>query len=180
MQRAFTNDHLKAPNQRLIEVFMAKMRSDAQFVPTAPTMPSLEIRKLRARLMLEEVMETIENGLGLSVSLLGTNVEPSPDGTVWPSVLNVENIKIEEIHPGSLIEIADGCADVEVVTTGTASACGIAHQSIFDPVMCNNLMKFAPGHSFRADGKLVKPKDHPPVSNAILNELMTQGFNPQV
>lgn len=167
-----TNDHLKHSHQLLIEIFMSKMRSDKQSIPTAPTMPSLEIRQLRARLMLEECLETIELGLGLNVIA---------EGQLHSLKINGGTFTMEERREGpNLIEIADGCADVEVVTTGTASACGIAHAPIFKLVMGNNLRKFAPGHFFREDGKLVKPTDHPPVTNAILNELMAQGFNPQV
>lgn len=156
---ATTNDAAKSKNQLLIEVFMSKMRSDLQHVPTAPTMPSLEVRKLRAALMLEEVLETINEGLGLSAVLEG--------GHKW---------SFTERSPGSLIEIADGCADVEVVTTGTASACGIAMQPVFELVMGNNLLKFAPGHYFREDGKLVKPKDHPAVTELIRGQLVAQGL----
>lgn len=119
--------------------------------------------------MLEECLETIREGLGLDVRI------DNPSG--WVNVISAEDFDLVDVRPVSLIEIADGCADVEVVTVGTASACGIAHQPVFDAVMVNNLLKFAPGHTFRADGKLVKPPDHRPPD--IFSILQQQGFGNQ-
>jgi predicted HAD superfamily Cof-like phosphohydrolase len=61
-----------------------------------------------------------------------------------------------------LVAIADGCADIKVVTTGTLSAFGIADDLIQQLVDYNNLEKFGPGHGYREDGKLVKPPEHRP------------------
>ncbi|NDQ58588.1 MAG: hypothetical protein GZ088_16090 [Acidipila sp.] len=171
MPSSISNDGYKSKNQLMIDVFMSKMRSDTQHVPPIPLMPSLEVRKLRARLMLEECLETINAGLGLNVNFnLGGH--------------EVTNVKMELLQftdngPGDLIQVADGCADVEVVTTGTASACGIALQPCFDIVMPNNLMKFAPGHTWREDGKLVKPPNHPDIALELKCELIRQGWRPK-
>lgn len=43
-----------------------------------------------------------------------------------------------------LEKIADGCADLEVVTVGTAIAYGIPHERVFSEVMRANLSKFHP------------------------------------
>ncbi len=163
-----TNDTSKSQNQQLVENFMLRMRSDKQAIPVRPTMPSLEIRMLRASLMLEETLETIRKGLGLEVCI--------NSGMVSLELEDDTEITFKEDKEPSLIEIADGCADVEVVTLGTASACGIAHQPIFNAVMGNNLYKFAPGHSFRADGKMIKPADHPNVAPLIVELLARQGM----
>jgi predicted HAD superfamily Cof-like phosphohydrolase len=168
MSTSYTNDARKSKAQLLTEVFMTKMRSDAQRIPTFPTMPDLATRKLRARLMLEEVLETIEEGLGLSVVL---QVEKMSLSVPY----KVENIVFEDAGPGDLVQVADGCCDVEVVTLGTASACGIALEPCYEIVAANNLRKFAPGHYFREDGKLVKPPDHPNCREDLLRELMLQG-----
>jgi len=73
-------------------------------------------------------------------------------------------------HEPDLIEIADGCADISVVTIGTLSACGIDAEPLLELVDRNNLAKFGPGHSRREDGKLIKPPGHKPPDIAGLLE----------
>jgi len=159
-----TNDHLKDDEQLLVEIFMAKAHQE---IPVRPTMPDLKTRQLRARLMLEEVLETINLGLGLEVQLKSPNL----NGT-----FDVQDLAYVERSPGDLIQIADGCCDVNVVTKGTGSACGIALRPCFKLVSGNNLMKFAPGHTFRSDGKLVKPPNHPNIDVDLARELARQEF----
>lgn len=171
-----TNDAKKDVDQLLVEVFMAKMRSDAQAIPTHPTIPSLEIRKLRARLMLEEVLETIQAGLGLKVVMEVKNVDQVKIERNHVTFNDAVEFNFEEGSKPSLVEIADGCADVEVVTKGTASACGIALPPIFKIVSASNLSKFGPGHSFRPDGKLIKSPDFVGPTTQIFDELVAQGL----
>ncbi len=158
-------------NQMLINMFVAQIPDRVkQPLPVYPTVPSLDVRKLRARLMLEEVLETINEGLGLSVLIDGVHLPPIGFEVI------AENLTFRDAKPVDLIQVADGCADVEVVTVGTASACGIVHQPCFELVMENNLLKFAPGHTIRADGKLVKRADHPNVEPKLRDELYRQGM----
>lgn len=166
---SYTNDAQKGKHQMMIELFMRGARQD---IPVRPTMPNLAVRKLRARLMLEECLETINAGLGLSVDL--------HDGRLGMNDLKIEAVQFSEANGGDLIQVADGCADVEVVTVGTASACGIAHAPCFELVSGNNLMKFAPGHSFREDGKLIKPSNHPNIESELCAELIRQGMPPNL
>ncbi len=174
-----TNDALKSKNQLLVEVFMSKMHSDTQHVPVCPTVPDIKTRHLRAHLMLEETLETIRKGLGLDLTV--TFKEPKKiegETTLEGCELTEDNCKItfREIGPANLIEIADGCCDVEVVNTGTASACGIALQPCFEAVSGNNLFKFAPGHYFNSYGKLCKPPGHPEITPYIKSLLIQQGM----
>lgn len=162
--QTYTNDHLKDDEQLLVELFMAKAHQE---IPVRPTMPDLKVRQLRARLMLEEVLETINAGLGLTV------VDVCDEGK---SPVTIEYIEFEESGAGDLIQVADGCCDVNVVTKGTGSACGIALRPCFKLVSGNNLMKFAPGHTFRSDGKLVKPPNHPNIDTDLARELARQEF----
>lgn len=161
---AITNDGKKSKRQLMVEVFMAKMRSDMQSIPTAPCIPSLEKRKLRASLMLEECLETIREGLGLGVFVKGTEDE----------IKEVEFVEDCSKQP-NLIQIADGLMDQGVVNDGTGSTCGIALEPLELIVSANNLMKFAPGHSFNGMGKLIKPPNHPTPYEAIYYELLAQG-----
>lgn len=160
--QTYTNDHLKDDEQLLVELFMAKAHQE---IPVRPTMPDLKVRQLRARLMLEEVLETINAGLGLEVS-----------DQFSGRALDISSIDFRESGAGDLIQIADGCCDVNVVTKGTGAACGIALKPCFMLVNGNNHMKFAPGHTFRSDGKLVKPPNHPNIDVDLARELARQEF----
>jgi len=167
-----TNDHLKSESQMRVELFMARMRDPRQAIPTAPTMPGLPVRTLRGSLMLEEVLECINLGLGLEVMV-------KVDGVERPMILTMDKISFYEQGPGDLEELAGNLADLDVVgPCGTASACGIAMKPIKEAVDGNNLLKFAPGHKFREDGKLVKPPDHPKIEPMIGDLLRQQGWNP--
>ena len=163
------NTRYKSPNQLMVELFMAKMHAhpsgcEKQPLPVCPTTPSVEVRKLRARLMLEETLETIRDGLGLDVV------------TAFGPIKGTDDVQFQEARAPNMIEIADGLADQEVVLLGTAASCGIAHQPIFELVMDNNLLKFAPGHKFDEGGKLIKPPKHPSPSGGISGTLVIQGW----
>jgi predicted HAD superfamily Cof-like phosphohydrolase len=124
--------------QRRIVKFMGKA---LQKVPTSPVVPIEEVRRLRAALILEEALETIE-ALGFCAV-----VKPVIDGHSCTIVAGGEP---------DLIEIADGCADIMVVTLGTLSACGIADESVMREVLDSNDSKFADGHYINEIGKLIK------------------------
>jgi predicted HAD superfamily Cof-like phosphohydrolase len=129
------------------------MRASMQSIPEIPTMPDLRIRKLRAAFYLEEMRETI--------SALGFDVAVSSGG----------ELELREAREPDFVLIVDGCADVSVINLGTLSACGVADISIMWEVDDNNMAKFAPGHSFRDDGKLLKPPGHkPPDFGAVLRQ----------
>lgn len=98
------------------------MQAFGQEVPDKVTMPSLEVRKLRARLILEEARET--------VTALG--VYWDTDAGRWNETNGTDH---------SLEMIADGIADSLVVLLGTAVACGIDIKPVFDEVMCSNRSK---------------------------------------
>jgi predicted HAD superfamily Cof-like phosphohydrolase len=161
---------MKSEHYQRVEKFMELAGQDR---PENAGLPSKEILKLRAALILEEALETI-NALGFSV-------HSKYDGTNVPSEYNFDSANgffytmdpsefhlVGDLEP-DLVEIADGCADVLVVTTGTMIACGFDDVELMAAVDQNNLDKFGPGHSRREDGKLVKPPGHkPPDIEAIL------------
>ena len=129
--------------------------------PDTPTMPDEKTRLLRAKLILEEAMETID-ALGVTVYL------DSEDGR-W---IEYEDLFLDPDAEPDLVEIADGCADISVVTTGTLVACGIPDRNLLELVDNNNLAKFGPGGYLREDGKWIKPPDHePPDIAGFLEEL---------
>lgn len=140
-------DYMKrSQHQQNVDKFM---RLAKQVVPISPTIPPPEIRMLRARLIMEEAIETVA-GLGVDMTF-----KSSPEPACFA------DIEFEDNGNPDLIEIVDGCADISVVTTGTLSACGVADCSVLETVDENNLMKFGPGgYEDPVTKKWIKPPNH--------------------
>ncbi len=133
----------QTPHQRRIEQFM---RMAGQALPTLPCIPPVEVRRLRAELILEEALETIK-GLGFDVFVENSGQDEG-------------RFELDDMYSPDLVEIVDGCADISVVTIGTLIACGVRDNAILEEVDNNNLSKFGPGSSLSPSGKLIKPPDH--------------------
>lgn len=145
---------MKSDHQKRVEMFM---KLAFQEIPPLPIMPSAEIRKFRASMILEEALETIR-GLGFRVE------KGDLDG----------ELTLEESGKPDMIEIVDGCGDISVVTIGTLSAMGVSDKPVLEAIDLNNLEKFGPGSFRRADGKWVKPATHQPPN--IKGVLLAQGM----
>ena len=111
------------------------MRKAGQELPVRPEVPHVDVRRLRATLILEEAHETIM-ALGFSPV----------------------DLSREFYHP-DIVSIADGCADLSVVTIGTLSACGIPDRRLLETVDRWNNAKFGPGSTKNVLGKWIKPPD---------------------
>lgn len=165
-------NYLRSPHQLRIDKFMELA---GQALPPEPTIPNAAIRTLRAKLILEEALETIL-GLGIDVTLhlAGFNFK---DGL--PVIM--DHCQFNENQLGrkpDLIAIADGCADVSVVTIGTLSACGISDVALLHEVDRSNLAKFTGDAHRREDGKWIKSSDWvPPDIQAILDSMRTTDEN---
>jgi predicted HAD superfamily Cof-like phosphohydrolase len=140
----------KTVHQHLVEAFMKKA---GQELPAAPTMPSDEIRELRATLILEEAMETIE-ALGFGIATVPVPGVPTEDVT--------GRLKVWCNGQPDMVEIVDGCCDLAVVATGTLSACGVANMEPQMLVDDSNLRKFGPGGYKAENGKWIKPPNWTP------------------
>lgn len=136
----------KSLHQQRVERFMMLAGQKVRFNPLTDS-PSDEERLLAARLLLEEVFETIEKGLGIDV---------------WEDQTEALGFRLEIKRPFDLVETVDGCVDVSVVNTRILSVIGVPDLPVQQMVDENNLQKFGPGSSRRPDGKLVKPKNHEP------------------
>lgn len=126
----------KTEHQQRVEAFMAKAQ---QQVPDKPTMPTPEVRILRAKLIFEEaVRELIGEGLQVFIRLWDEKNQAYHVITDPSCVL----VFIARGVEPDMVKIADGAADTSVVTTGTLSACGIADRAIQEAVDESNLAKF--------------------------------------
>ena len=138
-----------------VKTFMEKV---GQSTPTEVVVPDERTRLLRARLILEEALETV-HALGISVRVKGNPIE----------------INSCEFTPDKSVDlegIADGCADISVVTVGTLIAIGIEDEALLREVDEANLRKFGPGSYAREDGKWMKPLDWTPpdIASVLSNQ----------
>lgn len=140
----------KTPHQQRVEALMFRAH---QAAPDFPCEPSEAVRILRARLIVEEVLETLD-ALGVKISIRDEHDEPVGVG--------FEDLEFAAVGTADIVDVADGCADISVVTIGTLSAFGIADDVLLALVDYNNLAKFGPGHSYNEFGKLLKPAGHKP------------------
>lgn len=120
-----------------------------------PCIPGPEIRMLRAKLIMEEALETVL-ALGVDASVRYTGVGAGGQVPLSSSSLRLE---LNPTRPPDLIEIADGCADISVVTIGTLAACGISDGPLLQEVDRSNLDKFRGDAHMDKNGKWVKPSD---------------------
>ena len=136
----------KSSHQLRVEELMVGYK---QHIPATPTVPDEKTRLLRARLILEEAFETV-----LALGFILRDVDNG-------ALIDYENLVFSPDVEPNLIEIADGCADISVVTIGTLSACGIADMPLLEEVDANNLLKLQ-NTQWDEFGKGVKPEGHPP------------------
>lgn len=142
----------------MVESFM---EGAGQEVPQVPTMPDEATRLLRARLIMEETLETIERGLGVTVRL--DEVQP----------VHFCDLTFHPTGPGDMVELIDGCCDVAVVTTGTLSAAGVPDRPFTCEVNGNNLKKLS-RQARDQHGKLLKPVGHKPPRIAEILDLFQE------
>jgi hypothetical protein len=123
------------PNQLRVVRWM----QDGQYnVPQVPTVPDIAMRRLCARLLLEEVLETIVDGLGLHVHVKDGDYV----ARLTPDMFKTGAIEFHAFQPVNLVYVADGCADTEWVTHWTSSACGINAQPVYDNIAESNESKY--------------------------------------
>ena len=131
------------------------MQKIGQTTPASPGVPDEKTRLLRAKLILEEAIETIR-AMGVGVRLRETGGQGG--------VVTVDPHELSFYINGAvdLEEVVDGCADISVVTIGTLIAFGVDDEPVLEEVDQANLRKFGPGSYERDDGKWIKPPDWTP------------------
>lgn len=127
--RAYLQRHYKNPMQYAIEEFMRRCDQD---VAAYPQLPSDDVRKLRIRLMVEELLGAVD-----------PEEYANADANQYVELLikNKSDELIASMLKGDLVGVADGLADVLYVVIGTAVAYGIDIQEVFDEVHRSNLSK---------------------------------------
>ncbi len=133
-------------------------------LPSVPyTVPSDEVRRLRAKLILEEAIETI-NGLGFCVKAMSD----ATDISITPMRMHVTN------EWRNIEAVIDGCVDTIYVCTGTLAAYGVPDLPHIIEVNRANDSKFPNGVATLNDyGKFQKPlgwvgPDHARVRDSLL------------
>jgi hypothetical protein len=119
-----------------VRTWMGKFK---QPIPTTISIPDVNIRKLRARLMLTEVIETIK-ALGFDIKIC--DLYQDADATYISEVSDKDwNILLDTYHEPNLIKILDGTADTRVVAHGTEISLGVDKElsdKIFSEIMRSN------------------------------------------
>jgi len=111
------------------------MRLAGQDTPEEMTVPSFEIRKLRAKLIFEEALETIE--------ALGFNIyADTPEYSICINAKGVEHAFTQTAKGPNLEELIDGCTDISVVIIGTLIAFGLPDVPFLEETDSANLRKF--------------------------------------
>lgn len=126
------------------------MRKAGQECPDKPTMPSLETRILRVKLIAEELDE-LAKAFNLDLCII--------DG----------GIMVEEFSHGkpNLVKSVDGTGDLRVVVSGTDVAMGVDGQAVDEEIHRSNMTKFIDGHR-REDGKWVKGPNYTPANLQLI------------
>lgn len=137
-----------SPHAWRVKDFMQKA---GQKLPRRPTIPNGKIRELRVRLLMEEALE-FAKASGVRITLVEDDEIP----------LRFEELRFDTTNDVDLVEVADGLADVSVVTVGAMLAYGIADEGLLKVVDQANLTKFGPGGHRDEHGKWQKPPDHKP------------------
>ncbi len=154
-------DHAQSPGFQRVRRFMQKC---GQRTPDVPFEPTQEDRKRMAAVLLEEIIETIEKGLGVNV--------------VWKHDKESRRLSEPSFHimgPFDMVEAVDGALDTIVTARAILIGCGVADWDLEEAIDTNNLAKFGPGSCTREDGKHMKPPNHPAPPIALL--LKDQGWN---
>lgn len=129
--QSYLQRNTKNSMQRDIEEFM---RRCDQEVKAYPDIPDENVKTLRIRLMVEELLG--------STHIAGYHPDThNPERNPWGLISNKSDELVQSILNNDLVGIADGIADVLYVVIGTAAAYGIDIQEVFDEVHRSNLSK---------------------------------------
>jgi|SRR5580693_33261 predicted HAD superfamily Cof-like phosphohydrolase len=159
-------------------------------VKARPAKPDLSRIKLRARLIAEEAVETVQAMTdtdradhGLTFDNVGQFIEryhPKDEPlSLYSAALALLNGAFDTMSPDTdytldqMVQVADGMADLDYVVEGTRLEYGIDGEPIAELVHAANMLKIP---DVDAHGKTKKPEGWVPPDSAIGTELTRQGF----
>jgi predicted HAD superfamily Cof-like phosphohydrolase len=118
--------------QNKVKEFMQVFGQDC---PSNPTVPDINTRILRVKLLLEEVLELAEAS--------GVEIIDTFNAPLDTSSIKTNKIKFKEIENSttSLVGVADAIADISYVNYGAANAYGINIEPIEEEVHRSNMTK---------------------------------------
>ena len=169
-RRLNTNISKKNPMQTAVEAFMIACEQE---VKRRPDLPDDQVRMLRIRLMVEEL-------LGSSKSDIDNFNYSSP---YFQFVRGRSDELVKSMMVDDLVGVADGLADLLYVVFGTAAAYGINIQEVFDEVHRSNMSKTVWNEEIgkfavikNEAGKVMKPDTFSPARiEPILESQITRG-----
>lgn len=147
--------------QSQVKEFMLKA---GQSCPDSPSIPNEDIRVLRVRLLLEEVLE-FADASGVSIR----DKFSDADGIYMENL----NFGIDKHKLTDIVGVADALADINYVSYGAAVAYGLDMEPLEQAVHENNMTKFVDGY-IDENGKLRKGPSYKPVD---LTELVYKQIN---
>lgn len=156
------NEHL--PLQAETEHIKAFMGKAGQAIPDEPVMPPEDVRRLRVKLIIEELIELCD-----AYGLLLTVVPPSPEGLRTGGDEARHRVYVEQHKEpdasleGGIKDAYDAVLDLLVVVIGTAIANGTELPEGWLDVDRSNMSKFIDGHR-RGDGKWIKGPSYSPTN----------------
>lgn len=129
--------------------FMTAAGQTIRYTPAEPM--TLNERTRCARLILEETLETIRDGLCLDVEPAELSLQTAADVELWEREPRTDNR-----------ELADGIADALYVLLCAANAAGIDAARAFREAHRSNMSKFDGGHRDEKTGKWIKGPNYSP------------------
>ena len=132
------------------------MESAGQTVNNEPTPLCEEDAILRARLIMEEALETCA-ALGVAI---GVNIAESEEDASYEE-LSFDRLAFVKYDETDLLGVVDGCCDILVVTLGTMVSIGVPDHPFMKEVNQNNLSKVKPVAKIE-NGKIQKPPGYQP------------------
>lgn len=128
-----------------------------QEIPERPTIPNVDVRVLRARLVIEEALELLF-AMGISISVRYPEQLKSEPISKLDDLLFLSDGK--SAFQLDLDEIVDGACDLIYVAVGTLASCGIPDGPHMAEVCARNDAKFPQGKPIinTETGKFLKPE----------------------
>lgn len=141
----------------LLTMGAAAKRDPRQRVPAQPTTPLSPLALLRARLILEEAIETV-HALGFALTIDNENIKHPAESGKSAIIKCVDDMTLVVEREADLLEVIDGCCDTIYVCTGTLLMCGVPDAPHLNEVNRANNDKFPNGEAIvNAHGKFLKP-----------------------